>query len=95
MCCTQRRLLERLAALCASVLGGCVPVGAATLEALGLLLEVLGEVSAEAVALLGPPLAAKLTCGHGLLRAQACMFRPSHRLAPLNFSPHGAASPAR
>ena len=48
-----------------------MPVGAATLEALGLLLEVLGEVSAEAVALLREPLAQKLACGHGLLRAQA------------------------
>ena len=36
----QRRLLERLTALAASVLGGCVPVGVVTLEALGLLLEV-------------------------------------------------------
>ena len=40
----QRRLLERLVALAASVIGSQVPLAAVTLETLGLLLEVLGEV---------------------------------------------------
>ena len=43
----QRRLLERLAALAASVLGGHVPVAVVALDAVGRLLEVLGEVPAE------------------------------------------------
>lgn len=42
----QRRLLERLAALAASVLGGHVPVAVVALDAVGRLLEVLGEVPA-------------------------------------------------
>lgn len=47
----QRRLLERLAALAASVLGGHVPVAVVALDAVGRLLEVLGEVPAEVRAL--------------------------------------------
>ena len=43
----QRRLLERLAALAASVLGGHVPVAVVALDAVGRLLEVLGEVPPE------------------------------------------------
>ncbi|CAL8466413.1 g5949 [Coccomyxa elongata] len=67
----QRLLLERLTALAASVLGDCTPVAAVTLEALGLLLEVLGEVAPEVTALLQDPLTWKLTGGCSLLRAQA------------------------
>ncbi len=47
-----------------------MPVGVVTLEALGLLLEVLGEVSAETVALLRDPLGWKLAAGHTVLRVQ-------------------------
>ena len=55
----QRRLLERLAALAASVLGGHVPVAVVALDAVGRLLEVLGEVPAE-VRASGPSACAKL-----------------------------------
>ncbi len=41
-----------------------------TLEIIGLLLEVLGEVSPETTALLQDPLTWKLTSSHSLLRAQ-------------------------
>ena len=66
----QRRLLERLVALAASVIGSQVPLAAVTLETLGLLLEVLGEVSPETAQLLESPLLQKLTCQHSLLRMQ-------------------------
>lgn len=68
--CLQRLLLERLTALAASVLGDCTPVAVVTLEALGLLLEVLGEVAPEVTALLQDPLTWKLTGSCSLLRAQ-------------------------
>lgn len=57
--------------MAASVLGSQVAVSMVTLEAIGLLLEVLGEVPSDMVALLQDPLTAKLTCPHSLLRAQA------------------------
>lgn len=66
----QRRLLERLVALAASVIGSQVPLAAVTLETLGLLLEILGEVSPETAQLLQAPLMQKLTCQHSLLRMQ-------------------------
>jgi len=66
----QRRLLERLVALAASVIGSQVPLAAVTLETLGLLLEVLGEVPADVAQLLQAPLMQKLTCQHSLLRVQ-------------------------
>ena len=66
----QRRLLERLVALAASVIGSQVPLAAVTLETLGLLLEILGEVPPETAQLLRVPLTQKLTCQHSLLRVQ-------------------------
>ena len=65
---SQRRLLERLVALAASVVGSRVPLAAVTLETLGLLLEVLGEVPPETARLLRAPLEQKLTCHCSLLR---------------------------
>lgn len=70
LCTVQRLLLERLTAMAASVLGDQVPVAVVTLETIGLLLEVLGEVAPETTALLQDPLTWKLTSSHSLLRAQ-------------------------
>ena len=64
----QRRLLERLAALALSVLGGHVPVAVVALDAVGRLLEVLGEVPAE-VRASGPFACAKSII---LVVTQAC-----------------------
>ncbi len=69
-CLLQRRLLERLVAVAASVIGSQVPLAAVTLETLGLLLEILGEVPPETAQLLRVPLTQKLTCQHSLLRMQ-------------------------
>ena len=55
-------------ALAASVVGSQVPLAAVTLETLGLLLEVLGEVPPETAQLLQAPLEQKLTCRSSLLR---------------------------
>ena len=55
-------------ALAASVVGSQVPLAAVTLETLGLLLEVLGEVPSETAQLLQAPLMQKLTCQSSLLR---------------------------
>ena len=66
----QRLLLERLTAMAASVLGDQVPVAVVTLETIGLLLEVLGEVAPETTTLLQDPLTWKLTSSHSLLRVQ-------------------------
>lgn len=52
------------------MIGSQVPLAAVTLETLGLLLEVLGEVPADVAQLLQAPLMQKLTCQHSLLRAQ-------------------------
>ena len=55
-------------ALAASVVGSQVPLAAVTLETMGLLLEVLGEVPSETAQLLQAPLVQKLTCHSSLLR---------------------------
>lgn len=68
----QRTLLERLAALLASVLGNHTPLAVATMEAMGLLLEVLGEINADEVAVIGQPVLAKLLAGSSCLRRQVC-----------------------
>ena len=73
----QRRLLERLAALAASVLGGHVPVAVVALDAVGRLLEVLGEVPAE-VRASGPFACAKLIVP---IVTQACS-QERHKLLP-------------
>ena len=64
-------------ALAASVVGSQVPLAAVTLETLGLLLEVLGEVPSETAQLLQAPLMQKLTCQSSLLRKGVgqCHFR--------------------
>ena len=68
----QRVLLERLCAvLSSSPLGGHTPVGVVVLEAMALLLEVLGEVSPETRAALEPAIGAKVSGPHACLRLQA------------------------
>ena len=52
------------------MIGSQVPLAAVTLETLGLLLEVLGEVPADVAQLLQAPLMQKLTCQHSLLHVQ-------------------------
>ncbi len=68
--CLQRTLLERLTALLASVLGSHVPLAMVTLEAMGLLLEILGEVSPSMLKQLEDPVMWKLTSDHACVRAQ-------------------------
>ncbi|KAK9820084.1 hypothetical protein WJX72_005985 [[Myrmecia] bisecta] len=67
----QRLMLERLTALVASVLGSHVPLAVVTLEAMGLLLEVLGEVQLEMLSQLEEPVGWKLAADHSCLRSQA------------------------
>ena len=66
----QRALLERLTTMLASVLGSHVPLAIVTLEAMGLLLEILGEVSPAMLKQLEEPVLWKLTCDHACVRAQ-------------------------
>jgi hypothetical protein len=63
--------VPRLIALLVGALGEHVPVAVVALEAMGLLLEVLGEVPPETVAALHDPLLAKLTGPCYALRSQA------------------------
>eukprot|EP00887_Chlorella_sp_A99_P005661 scaffold1.g5661.t1 len=68
----QRALLDRLAAvLGAAPLGAHTPVGVVVLEALALLLELLGEVPTETRAALEPAIGAKVEGPHACLRLQA------------------------
>ncbi|PRW58658.1 HEAT repeat-containing 5B isoform X2 [Chlorella sorokiniana] len=67
----QRLLLDRLAGVLSAPLGQYTPVGIVTLEAMALLLEVLGEVSAEKRAELEPAIGAKVAGAHACLRLQA------------------------
>ena len=83
----QRRLLERLVALAASVIGSQVPLAAVTLETLGLLLEILGEVPPETAQLLQVPLTQKLTCQHSLLRMQVSFCKCWISVGSLRTSP--------
>ena len=57
-------------ALLVSVLGGHVPLAVASLGAMGLLLEVLGEIPPDTVALLEGPVQAKLLAPSSCLRRQ-------------------------
>ncbi len=67
----QRLLLNRLAGVLGAPLGQFTPVGVVTLEAMALLLEVLGEVSADKRAELEPAIGAKVAGPHACLRLQA------------------------
>ena len=67
----QRALLDRLRDVLGAPLGQFTPVGVVALEAMALLLEVLGEVSAEKRAELEPALGAKVAGPHACLRLQA------------------------
>eukprot|EP00884_Botryococcus_braunii_P001693 jgi/Botrbrau1/11524/Bobra.0393s0003.2 len=67
----QRRFLEQLATLAATPLGSHVPLGIATLEAIGLLLEVVGEISPELANELKEPVLRKLVAKYSVLRHEA------------------------
>lgn len=67
----QRLLLDRLAGVLGAPLGQFTPVGVVTLEAMALLLEVLGEVSGDKRAELEPAIGAKVAGPHACLRLQA------------------------
>lgn len=67
----QRLLLDKLAGVLGAPLGQFTPVGVVTLEAMALLLEVLGEVSSEKRAELEPAIGAKVAGPHACLRLQA------------------------
>ena len=66
----QRSMLDRLTALVASVLGARTPLAVATLEAMSLLLEILGEIPGKQVDLLLSAVGAKLTSDSTCLRLQ-------------------------
>ena len=68
-------MLERLNALVASVLGSKTPLAVAALQAMGLLLEVLGEIPESQVDLLSGPVTAKLTGDSTCLRLQVLPLR--------------------
>lgn len=63
-------MLDRLTALLASVLGAQPPLAVATLEAMGLLLEVLGEIPEKQVQSLAQAVSAKLISDCTCLRMQ-------------------------
>lgn len=63
-------MLDRLIALVASVLGARIPLAVAALEAMSLLLEVLGEIPEKQVDLLLGAVGAKLTSDSTCLRLQ-------------------------
>ena len=66
----QRAMLERLTALLSSVIGALTPLAVATLEALRLLLELLGEIPPATVALLETPLRLKAVAPSAAVRCQ-------------------------
>lgn len=66
----QRLLLDKLLGVLGAPLGAHTPVAVVTLEALALLLEVLGEVSTETRTALEGPIGAKLAGPHCCLRLQ-------------------------
>lgn len=66
----QRHFLEQLAALSATPLGSKVPLGIVTLEAMGLLLEILGEVSPELALEVEKPLLTKVVAKQSVLRSE-------------------------
>ena len=63
-------MLERLTALLSSVIGARPPLAVATLEALRLLLELLGEIPPATVALLETPLRLKAVSPSAAVRCQ-------------------------
>ena len=67
----QRKLVDQLSILLASVLGNCVPVAVCSLEGIRVLLSFLGEVSPETASDLGITFMEKLVSNSAAVRAQA------------------------
>ena len=67
----QRKLVDQLSILLASVLGNCVPVAVCGLEGIRVLLSLLGEVSPETASDLGITFMEKLVSNSAAVRAQA------------------------
>jgi len=67
----QLTLLEKLCGVLASKIGGQTPVAVVALEAIGLLLEVLGEVTEEVHLKVEEPVRWKLLAGSSVVRMQA------------------------
>ena len=79
-------MLDRLIALVASVLGARIPLAVAALEAMSLLLEVLGEITEKQVNLLVGVTATKLTSDSTCLRLQVQPCSLSTGCAGASFS---------
>lgn len=71
LCMLQRAVLERLTGLMMTPVGDAVPAGIVALEAMRLIVELLGEVSGEEVQQMKQPCLTKLTSCTRPLRAQA------------------------
>lgn len=67
----QRKLVDQLGVLLASVFGACVPVAVCSLEAIRVLLSLLGEVSPEMASDLGITFMEKLVSNSAAIRSQA------------------------
>lgn len=92
-CSVQRTLLERLTGLISTPIGDAVPAGVVALEAMRLIVEVVGEVSSEEVHQMRQPCITKLTAhpqplqaqvrthhACGIFLAQLTLCRPFHAM---------------
>ena len=69
----QRSLLERLTGLISTPVGDAVPAGVVALEAMRLIIEVVGEVSSDEVHRMRQPCITKLTAHPLPLQSQVCL----------------------
>lgn len=72
----QRALLERLTGLISTPVGDAVPAGVVALEAMRLIIEVVGEVSSDEVHRMRQPCITKLTAHPQPLQSQVCPLAP-------------------
>ena len=72
----QRSVLERLTGLIMTPIGEAVPAGIVSLEAMRLIVELLGEVSSEEVQQMKHPGLTKLTSHTRQIRAQVSARQP-------------------
>lgn len=69
----QRSLLEKLTGLISTPVGDAVPAGVVALEAMRLIIEVVGEVSGDEVHRMRQPCITKLTAHPQPLQSQVCL----------------------
>ena len=69
----QRAVLERLTGLIMTPIGEAVPAGIVALEAMRLIVELLGEVSSDEVQQIKQPCLSKLTSHTKPIRAQVSL----------------------